>query len=312
MSRWRASISRRGGGPGTARKPDRFGSSLVLVGLDVELPVWCVLVDGLGEGDLRWAVARTACLLVLLGAASLGAGTGGLGAAVAVDEELGEEHGVREVHDEGKVGSKDELVAVGAVESSRRNDPDTDNHLRELERSEEDAPVGTNSTGSDGVVEVHEGVDEEVHDGEGPAGAVEVVGDLVRVPAVQGGHDMVVVVEEDQGLLAEDDEDGITELEELGDVEEEDPTSGSEAEARGVADDLKHRAVHEVAQELREGVVETKGREDAEAKVPRDERPAEIERLAVLHDILLVKSNITIKQKVSDLTTRKSEQWRSL
>lgn len=178
------------------------------------------------------------------------------------------------------------MIAVIAVDSGGRDDVDTDNHLGELEGGEEDAPVGTNTTSSDGIVEVHEGMNEQVHDGEGPAGAVKVVGNLIRVPAVQGGHDMVVVVEEDQRLLAEDDEDGITEFKELGDVEEEDPASGSEAEATGVADDLNDRAPEEMVQELREGVVEAKSGEDGEAKVPGDECPAEVERLAILHDVL--------------------------
>lgn len=221
--------------------------------------------------------------LLLVGGRS---GSGGLLAAVAVKEELGEEHGVREVHDEGKVGAEDELVAVVALDGGGRDDVDTDNHLGELEGCEEDAPVGTNTAGSDGIVEVHEGVNEEVHDGEGPAGAVEVVCNLIRVPAVQGSHDMVVVVEEDQRLLAEHDEDGVTELEELGDVEEEDPARGSKAEAARVADDLKDWTVHEMMQELGEGVVEAEGGEDGEAKVPGDERPAEVERLTVLHDVL--------------------------
>lgn len=165
--------------------------------------------------------------LVLLGLLAVGGRiSSGLGSlsAVLVEEELGEENGVREVHDEGEVRAKDELVAVGALQSGGRDDVNADEHLRELQRSEEDVPVGAVSKSRHAVVGVHERVNEQVHDCEGPASAVEIVRNLIRIPAVQRSHHVVVIVQEDQRLLAQHNEERIAELEELGDVKEENPS----------------------------------------------------------------------------------------
>lgn len=234
--------------------------------------------------------------MVLLGGSD-GSTSGGLSAAVAVKEELGEENSVREVHDESEVGAEDEFLAIGALESGSGDDVDTDDHLGELERGEEDAPVGMDTNSSEGIVEVHESMNEEVHDGEGPAGAVVVVSDLIGIPAVQGSHDMVIVVKEDQRLLTENNEDGVTELEELGDVEEEDPASGRQIEAARIADDVDQRTSGEVVQELREGIVEANSGEHGKAEVPGEKSPAEIKGSAVSHDVLEVKSEYVMKSK---------------
>jgi len=93
--------------------------------------------------------------------------------------------------------------------------PDVDggahDHLSELQRGDDHGDEFRNVDAErfQGIVGVHDGVNQVVHADE-PAGCGDVVG--VRVPGVQEHGHVVVPVQEDERLLPEHDEDGVTEL----------------------------------------------------------------------------------------------------
>ena len=240
---------------------------------------------------------RESLVLLGLGVAvgAVGAVGGGSGrsllAAVAVEEEVGKEDGIGEVHDEGEDGAVLEISRVGAGGRGVGDDKNSGEHLEQLQGGEEHVPVEVDASRSESVVEVHERVDEEIHHGEGPAGAVQRARNLVGVPAVDAGHDVVIVVQEDQRLLAQDDEDGVTELEELGDVEEEDPARRAQREAIRIANHLHEGSGHQIVHKFGEGVVESSHREDGQSNVPQDQGDAKTEGLAVLHQVLNTENN---------------------
>src|ERR1700722_2629150 len=83
---------------------------------------------------------------------------------------------------------------------------------------------GMEAEGPQRVVRVHDRMDSEIHQAEEVATAVVVVHVLAGVEAEGGGDDVMIVVQEMEGTLAQNDEDRIHELENLRHVEEEDPS----------------------------------------------------------------------------------------
>lgn len=100
-----------------------------------------------------------------------------------------------------------------------------DHHLQQLEGSDEHGhlPRRTVPHRPQRVIRVHNRVDAVVHDDE-PASASRVLG--VAEPAVEEDGDVVVPVEEDEGLLPEDDEDGVAQFGELAQDEHPRPEAG--------------------------------------------------------------------------------------
>jgi hypothetical protein len=111
----------------------------------------------------------------------------------------------------GEVG-RGEVGVRGEVDEAEIND-----ELDDLEAGNPLLPPNTDTTGALEVVPVHNNVNEEVQDNRDPRdrGGADELG-----VAEEGGGTMVVAVEEGQRLLLEEQEDGVKELEVLGEVVE--------------------------------------------------------------------------------------------
>jgi len=132
---------------------------------------------------------------------------GGGASQVGSVEEHGEEHQVAEVHEGAPrhvvhVGRAAHLVHPAVHQAQHRQ---AHHHLQDLgDRDDHGAGAGHPQAGGPRrVVRVHERVHHVVH-GHEPAAARHLV--LVGVPGVQQHGDVVVPVQEDEGLLPEDDE----------------------------------------------------------------------------------------------------------
>lgn len=135
----------------------------------------------------------------------------GPAAQVRLVEEVGEEQQVTEVHEGGPANVVDTGRAVSlrqpAVNQHRHHQPH--GHLDNLGAGHEygAGPRHTPARGTRSVIAIHERVHAEIH-GHEPAAAGHHV--LVGEPGVEQHRDVVVPVEEEQLLLPEHDEGGVT------------------------------------------------------------------------------------------------------
>lgn len=187
---------------------------------------------------------------------------------------MNKENEEREVHDntveeiEHDPKVRGEVSGVAVVEAEVE-DGETGDHLGDLEEGDDDgddvgdADGATEGAGHEEVVEVHDRVDEEVHEGEGAAlGDEEDPG----VPAVDHGDDVVVPVEEDDFLFLEDQPQGVEELRHFGDAEQE--GERGEALARGGADvvgEARFQDGHDEVAALHDGAQQ---REHGQRQIP--------------------------------------------
>lgn len=135
----------------------------------------------------------------------------------------------------------------------------------------------------EGEVRVHDGVDDEVHADHPPPGGER---ERVAVAGADEGRRVVEPVDERQGTLAEDDEQGVAQLDHLGDDERPRPELGrlvAELVAR-VADGAHQAALDEGADELRDHLEGARDAEEGEAGVPGEEGRPQVERLALPHE----------------------------
>ena len=149
------------------------------------------------------------CLLSLLGdsrSRCLGL------AKVGLDEELDKEHKVAEVHEGGPhnvlhVGWT--LLALLHPRVHQVIDHTAHQHLGDLGDRDEHGELARQLKAGrpQGVVRVHDGVDQVVH-GHEPSAAGHHV--FVGVPGVEQHGDVVVPVEEDELLFPQDDEESVT------------------------------------------------------------------------------------------------------
>lgn len=121
----------------------------------------------------------------------------------------------------------------------------------------------------------------------GSYGGRDAPGVARRVPAPEQGHEVVVPVEEDDGALAEAEEDGVHELEQFGCHDEEQPVGAGPTPdgrvAQRVHDGLP---LQRAPQEEGHHIVGSRDAEDRQARVPQDERYSEVESLLTsLHDL---------------------------
>jgi hypothetical protein len=158
-----------------------------------------------------------------------------------------------------------------------------------LEEGDANVERGVVAHGPQGVVRVHDAVNEEVHEAEEIATAVVVVHVLAGVEAEGVRDDVVVVVEEVEGALPEDDEDRVHELENLGHVEDKHPDGAitERVAVTGGADELPGgqaaAGINPVDDEGVDDREEAHCGEGGHEEIPQDERPAEVVRLAILH-----------------------------
>ena len=124
---------------------------------------------------------------------------------------MAEEHKVAEVHERGPedvLKVRGALLLLHPLEDQAINDA-AYQHLNDLGQRDEhgELPGDAEARRAQGVVGVHHGVHAEVHRHE-PAAPRDHV--LVGVPGVEEHSDVVVPVQEDQLLLPQDDEYGIS------------------------------------------------------------------------------------------------------
>lgn len=131
-------------------------------------------------------------------------------------EELHKEHQITSVHDE---GGNNVLLGQGASlglfhdqqVGSKGRDGAADNHLRDLQHGNPHwfEPFGFGVDGHEKVVKIHDGVDAVVHDR-----VNETRGRIVKVSEKGKAQDrhVVIPVQEDEGLLVDNDKDGIKEF----------------------------------------------------------------------------------------------------
>ena len=88
----------------------------------------------------------------------------------------------------------------------------------------------------------------------------------------------MVVVKEDEGLLTEHNEDGIAELEELGDIEKEDPASSVVGVATGIANHFQKGLRHQISPHRWPSIVveshngQTQSTPHSRARAPNEDR----------------------------------------
>lgn len=152
-------------------------------------------------------------------------GSRGLGFKIRLIEEVSKQDQIAGVHGKGyedvTVGSAALTPGTQIVQTSEIGH-NADDHLENLRESDEHAHLlwDPETHGFQGVVCVHEGVDDEVHHYE-PASSGDQL--TVAVGAVAEHGQVVVPMQEDQGLLAQNDEHSVSQLDELGIHHDEGP-----------------------------------------------------------------------------------------
>lgn len=156
-------------------------------------------------------------LLGLLGGGSRALGVSALG---EIHKEVGEREQVSDVNPDSHLSSRS-ADAAGNKEV-RDSDAHSDKELSDLHRSQVLLARGVESDRGGGVVGVHDGVDERVEDDKDPDG-----GGLVVDAGPHGDHGAGVVIGLEKGRAAafEDDDDGVDDFVELGEVEDVTPVT---------------------------------------------------------------------------------------
>lgn len=151
------------------------------------------------------------------------------GAHVGLVEESGEEYKVAKVHGERELdvepGDVTLVLVLLQILGRPYVDDAADNHLSQLAGGDEHGDVFPRPVahGTQRVVGVHDGVHAVVHDDVPACGRC-----VLRVgePRVEQHGYVVVPVQEDEGLLAQNDEHRVSQLGQLGQNEQERPTPG--------------------------------------------------------------------------------------
>mmetsp|Transcript_16724 Transcript_16724/g.27437 ORF Transcript_16724/g.27437 Transcript_16724/m.27437 type:complete len:371 (+) Transcript_16724:308-1420(+) len=172
-------------------------------------------------------------------------------------------------------------VVVGPADAHE----DADDHLGELDLGDALGPGGDDAAGAEIVVVVHEGVDEGVDREEDPADRHVRVGD---VPGVEQDGRVVVPVEEDDAFLLEDEQEGVKELDDLGEREEpgaEQLEAHPEALLFGHADSCVEATRGVDVEDVGRNVGKHYQRQDRQREVPVPFEFLQVHRWAVLHHL---------------------------
>jgi hypothetical protein len=139
---------------------------------------------------------------------------GNLGLEVAANKELQKEEKIASIHDKGcrVVFLFDFAFLVCAVKiESQHGDDDADNHLRNLETSDNHRvePLGAEFHGHQEIISVHASVNTVVH---GDKENSWRRGRDIRMPAIKQNRDVVVPMQEDERLLVNDNKESVNKL----------------------------------------------------------------------------------------------------
>ena len=205
---------------------------------------------------------------------------------VRLVEIVREKNGVRCVHEDCRV---EQLWAIDAADPflalviGQQVDVESEEHLRQLQhryalRHPLRCPP---SAGPDGIVAVHDGVDDVI---DAPEPVSSGGRKAVRVPYVGHDRDVVVPVEKMEREFARHDEERVPEFDHLGEHEEEAPNGY----ARGVEGFAEAQAVVETVFVARSDETgdDGAGTEDAksgQARVPHDQCPPQVVGGSLVH-----------------------------
>lgn len=205
-------------------------------------------------------------------------------------EEPGEQHEVAEVHgyrqldvERGDVALCVLLQELPCPHVNRA----ADDHLQQLQRRDNhgDLPRGPVAHRSQSVVTVHHGMHAVIHDDE-PASAGRVL--RVAEPRVEQHSNVVVPMQEDQGLFTQHYEDRVAQLGQLAQHEHPRPEAGHFVllDERGYAHGVVQSVVGQGVQELRHSPASAHDAERGQGGVPDREDAPELEPGPVLHQVL--------------------------
>ena len=203
---------------------------------------------------------------------------------VLIIKENGKENKIRGVHGKTElpVGilNNTNTVEKELIDSHRDNNSYTTDHLQDLNGGDKRSELEDGLKAIDGksIVGVHKGVNKVVHSSKPKTTAGLVV---KRVPAEEKDSDVMEPVEEDDFLLANNEENGVHKLEELGVDEESDKDTvpSFEIPERIFADGGAESLVDELVVQSRDKEVGTKQRKDSEEKIPTHKKTLTLDRL---------------------------------
>jgi hypothetical protein len=186
-------------------------------------------------------------------------------------------------------------LEVGRGEVGVRGEVDEseiDDELDDLETGNPLLPPNTDTTSALEVVPVHDDVNEEVQDDGNPRDGSGT--DELSV-AEKSGSTMVVAVEEGQRLLLEEKEDGVEELEVLGEVVEVvQNDKGLGPAALSMADGVEDAATNNSGQKLLNEESQESTTDQSQVEVVDQEETLELERLAVAHPLATTKDDAVV------------------
>jgi len=244
------------------------------------------------------ASMRNVCgLLNLLGGRGRGRGrssTDGFARTSLVDvslvEEAGEQHKVRKVHQQRQfdVGfAHVALLTVLLQLISPQVDSTSDHHLDELCRRDDHRNELGHSIahGFQGIVRVHGRVHHVIHRDE-PTGRCRVFRE--GVPRVDEDGGVVVPMQEDERLFAQNDEDGVAQFWNFGQDEHGGPESRHFVldDEAGHADRVIQSVIGDDVQDFRYGTTGSDDTESGQHQIPGDERSAQFVTRSVGHPLL--------------------------
>jgi hypothetical protein len=186
-------------------------------------------------------------------------------------------------------------LEVGRGEVGVRGEVDEseiDDELDDLETGNPLLPPNTDTTSALEVVPVHDDVNEEVQDDGDPrdGGGTDELG-----VAEEGGSTMVVAVEEGQRLLLEEQEDGVKELEVLGEVVEVvQNDKGLGPATLSITNSVEDTTTDNSGQKLLNEESQKSTTDQSQIEVVDQEEALELERLAVAHPLATTEDDAVV------------------
>lgn len=216
---------------------------------------------------------------------------------VSLDEEIDEQNKVRGIHKESvadRAGPDIAVVPLRELIVCIVDDKDPSNHLDDLQTCDRhgDPFGGLDADRAQGKVEVHAGMYHEVDRHEVPSERCTL---CRRHPREEQDRDVVIDVQEDEWSFSHDDQDGVSQLHQLGQGKHTDPEAAQFAGSCHADRAVEVVVGQDVSHVLRQSEC-TQQAEDSQAHVPCEQKPLEFEWLPIRHPLLAVVND----SKVSD------------